>query len=278
MWQRKLGSMSSGLSLGIIGVGNLGGALAEGALEAGAVSRVVAFDIATERLHELRDRIGHGFEIGSAAEAAVAGDIVVVAVKPHVVPGVLKDIRKTLRPGCPLVSVAAGVPINRIERFLPSGWPVIRAMPNLAMLVRESATALSANQFVTPHDLEKVEAVFRAVGTVVRVEEFQMHAVTGLTGSGPAYVSLLIEGLAAGGVKKGLPPPLALELACQLLYGTAKLLSEKDLHPAVLRDQVTTPGGTTIAGLKELEMHSVRGALLAAVEAATERSEELASS
>jgi pyrroline-5-carboxylate reductase len=242
------------------------------------VSRVIGADISTNRLNELKDRIGDSFAIATAAQAARAGDIVVVAVKPHVLPAVLDDLHDVLRPGCPLVSVAAGVQIERIENSLPSEWPVIRAMPNLAMLVRESATALSANRFVTQQDMQTVESVFRAVGTVVQVEESQMHAVTGLTGSGPAYVSLVIEGLAAGGVKKGLQPSLARELACQLLYGTAKLLAEKDLHPAVLRDQVTTPGGTTIAGLKELEMHSVRGALLAAVEAASERSEELAES
>ncbi len=270
--------MSGELTLGIIGVGNLGGALAEGALAAGAVSRVLGADISTKRLKELRDRIGEGFAIASAAQAARTADVVAIAVKPHVLSAVLDDLRDVLRPGCPLVSVAAGVQIERIEKSLPSGWPVIRAMPNLAMLVCESATALSANRFVSKRDMQTVESVFRAVGMVVKVEESQMHAVTGLTGSGPAYVSLLIEGLAAGGVKKGLQPPLARALACQLLYGTAKLIAEKDLHPAVLRDQVTTPGGTTIAGLKELEMHSVRGALLAAVEAASERSEKLAES
>ena len=270
--------MSSGLTLGIIGVGNLGGALAEGALAAGAVSKVMATDISTERLNELKAHIGHRFAFGSPRLVGEASDVVVVAVKPNVVSAVLEEIRDELRPGCPLVSVAAGVQVKRIQDSLRSGWPVIRAMPNLAMLVRESATALCANRFVTQQGRKVVESIFRAVGSVVWVQEPQMHAVTGLTGSGPAYVSLLVEGLAAGGVKKGLQPPLARELACQLLYGTAKLLIKKDLHPACLIDQVTTPGGTTIAGLKELELQSVRGALLAAVEAAAERSEELAQS
>ena len=252
--------------------------MAEGALAAGAVSRVVAFDIAASRLKELKDRAGAGFAIASSPTAACDADMLVVAVKPHVVPAVLRQIGTSLQPGTVVVSVAAGVPIERIEESLPAKWPIIRAMPNLAMLVRESATALTANSFASPKDRHKVASVFQAVGKFVWVEESQMHAVTGLTGSGPAYVSLLIEGLAAGGVKKGLQPPLALELACQLLYGTAKLLAETELHPAVLRDQVTTPAGTTIAGLKELEMHSVRGALLSAVEAASERSEQLAES
>ena len=136
--------MSSGLTLGIIGVGNLGGALAEGALAAGAVSKVVAADISTARLNELKDRIGSRFAVGSAPSIGAASDIVVVAVKPHVVAAVIEEIRDELRPGCPLVSVAAGVQVKRIENSLRSGWPVIRAMPNLAMLVRESATALCA--------------------------------------------------------------------------------------------------------------------------------------
>ena len=275
--RRKLGSMLDGLTLGIIGVGNLGGALAQGALAAGAVSRVVAADISTKRLDELACEIGDSFSVVGAREAAETADILVGAVKPHILPAVLDEVREAVRPGSTFVSVAAGVQIERIEKGLPRKWPVIRAMPNLAMLVRESATALSANRFVTRGQLEMVEAVFRAVGTVVHVEEVQMHAVTGLTGSGPAYVSLLVEGLAAGGVENGLQPPLARELACQLLYGTAKLLTEQGLHPSVLRDQVTTPGGTTIAGLRELELRAVRGALLAAVDAASARSRELAS-
>lgn len=268
--------MTEGLTLGIIGVGNLGGALAEGAFAAGAVSRVVAADLDRRRLDALSDSIGDAFSVAGAAATASRAEIVVVAVKPHVVPSVLEELHDALRPGCVLVSVAAGVPISRLESGLPSRSSVVRAMPNLAMLVRESATAICANPFVTQDQIRMVQSVFQSVGTVIQVEEAQMHAVTGLTGSGPAYVSLLIEGLAAGGVSKGLQPGLARTLACQLLLGTAKLLSEKGLHPADLKDRVTTPAGTTIAGLRELELHRVRGALLAAVEAAAERSEELA--
>ncbi len=268
--------MASGLTLGIIGVGNLGGALAEGALSSGAASRVLAADLAADRLEELSDRIGSCFASASIAAVASTADLVVVAVKPHGLPAVLKESAEALTPGTVVVSVAAGVSLDRIRSALPAGWPVVRAMPNLAMLVRESATALSANQFVTAGQMETVEAVFSSVGTVVHVAEQQMHAVTGLTGSGPAYVSLIVEGLAAGGVKRGLQPALAQALACQLLYGSAKLLIEKGWAPGVLKDQVTTPAGTTIAGLQQLELHAVRGALLAAVEAASERSEELA--
>ncbi len=213
-----------------------------------------------------------------AADTVKASDVLVVAVKPHVLPFVAKDVGASLPSGCVFVSVAAGVPIARIEAELPTRRPVVRAMPNLAMLVGESATALCANDLVSREQMHAVESIFRAVGTVAHVQESQMHAVTGLTGSGPAYVSLLVEGLVAGAVSKGLQPRLARELACQLLCGTAKLLQQKEWHPSELKDMVTTPAGTTIAGLRELELHAVRGGLLAAVEAATERSEELARS
>lgn len=274
--RRTLDAVAQGLTLGIVGVGNLGGALARGALEAGAAERVVAADIARARLAELEARFGGRFAAAGAAEAAAAADLVVAAVKPQVLPAVLEAVRAGLRPGCVFVSVAAGVSLERLAGGLPRGWPVVRAMPNLALLVGESATALCANRHVTREQLRTVEAVFQAVGMVAEVAEPQLHAVTGLAGSGPAYVGLLVEGLAAGGVKRGLPPALARALACQLLYGTAKLLRDCDLHPALLRDRVATPGGTTICGLQELELHAVRGALAAAVEAASVRSEELA--
>jgi len=268
--------MAGQLNLGIIGVGNLGGALAEGALAAGAASRVFAADLDTARLEELAERLGDRFQPRQAGHVAGGSDVVVVAVKPHVVPSVLPDVNRNLRAACPLVSVAAGVTLRTIQASLRPGLPVVRAMPNLAMLVRESATALTANDSVTPEQMRTVESVFKAVGKVYQVSESQMHAVTGLSGSGPAYVGLVVEGLAAGAVQKGLPPKLAMAMACQLLQGSARLLSETGWHPAALKDRVTTPAGTTIAGLRELEIGAVRGALLSAVEAASERSEKLA--
>lgn len=269
--------MRSELTLGIVGVGNLGGALSEGALAAGAVGRIVAQDVSKPRLEELAQRLGDRFTVDGPGNRAADADMLVLAVKPHLISTVIAELGYSLRPGGVLVSVAAGVPIGNIESGLPDGYPVVRAMPNLAMVVGESATALCANPSVTDRHWESVEAVFRSVGTTVRVAESQMHAVTGLSGSGPAYVALLLDGLASGGVKCGLPPDTARALACQLLYGTAKLLRDKDLHPSVLRDQVTTPAGTTIAGLHELEANAVRGALMSAVEAAADRSAELGS-
>ncbi len=264
------------ISLGIIGVGNLGGALAEGALKAGAAGRVFAADVSSERLEELANALDSRFVAGSAEDAAAA-DLVVVAVKPHIAPSVVSRIGAALQPGAVLVSVAAGVPIARIEADLGAGRPVIRAMPNLAMVVGESATALCAGAHVSEEQMELTESIFAAVGSVVRVEEPQMHAVTALSGSGPAYVCLLIEALAAGGVNCGLHPDVAQALACQTLLGASKLVREEGLHPAALKDRVTTPAGTTIAGLHQLELHGVRAALMDAVEAAAQRSLELAS-
>ena len=266
----------TGISLGIIGVGNLGGALAEGALQAGAAERVLAADISSERLQELSAALGGRFTPCSTEEAAAA-DLVVLAVKPHIAPSAAARAGAALQPGAAVVSVAAGVPMANIEAALGAGRPVIRAMPNLAMVVGESATALCANAHVSKEQMALAESIFGAVGSVARVEEPQMHAVTGLSGSGPAYVCLLIEALAAGGVDRGLRPEVAQALACQTLLGAAKLLREKGLHPAALRDRVTTPAGTTIAGLRQLELHGVRAGLMEAVEAAAQRSLELAS-
>ena len=263
------------LTLGIIGVGNLGGALAQGALAAGAVSGVLAADLDSGRLEDLQGRIGDRFRPRELHRVATSSDLVVVAVKPHVVPAVLTQLAPHLTDTSLLVSVAAGVTLETIQAALRPNLPVVRAMPNLAMLVGESATAITANQFVDPAQLRVVESVFSAVGRVYRVSESQMHAVTGLSGSGPAYVGLIVEGLAAGAVQKGLPPQMAMDLACQLLRGSAILLSKRGWHPAELKDRVTTPAGTTIAGLKQLEIAAVRGALLCAVEAASERSEAL---
>ncbi|MCY4594616.1 MAG: pyrroline-5-carboxylate reductase [Bryobacterales bacterium] len=270
--------MAGTLTLGIVGVGNLGGALAEGALAAGAVGRVVGSDVSKERLTELTERLGDQFQSATPQQATASADIVVVAVKPHLVPVVLRQIKGSLPAGSVVVSVAAGVPTAKISPSLPDRWPIVRAMPNLAMVVGASATALCANEHVSEEQLDSIETVFRSVGTTVRVDESMMHVVTGLTGSGPAYVSVLIDGLISGAVKKGLSTDLARELVVQLFYGSAKLLQETDLHPSQLRDRVTTPGGTTIAGLSELEAHAVRSALMSAVEAAAERSEELAQS
>jgi len=270
--------MPQNLKVAVIGAGNLGGALAAGLLRSGLVSseNMVAADRSEERLASLRADHGLARTTADNAEAAEGADVVVIAVKPHIVADALEEIASALAEDQLVVSLAAAVPIRRIEAGLPEEQPVIRAMPNIAMTEGASATALCANEYVTDEQRETALGIFRAVGVAQFVEEAQMHAVTALSGSGPAYAFLLMDGLAAGGVKMGLAPAAAQQLAAQTLLGAAKIALASDLHPGALRDQVTTPGGTTIAGLHELELGGVRAALMSAVEAAAERSFELA--
>ena len=270
--------MSWKAKVAVVGAGNLGGALAAGLLRSGLVSaeNLIAADRSAERLADLRAAHGLTQTTEDNAEAVDGADVVVVAVKPHIVAAALEEIASRLEENQVVISMAAAVPISRLEASLPEEQPVIRAMPNIAMTAGASATALCANEFATEAHREAALKIFGAVGVVEFVEEAQMHAVTALSGSGPAYGFLLLEGLAAGGVKMGLAPATAQRLAAQTLLGAAKMALESDLHPGALRDQVTTPGGTTIAGLHELEIGGVRASLMSAVEAAAERSFELA--
>jgi pyrroline-5-carboxylate reductase len=269
--------MTIDANIAIIGAGNLGSALATGLLDSGALipARLFVSDSSQERLDLLREREA-AYLGGDNAQAAAKADVIVLAVKPPAVTPVLGGIAGGLRPSQVVVSLAAAVPLAAIERELPSRQPAVRAMPNIAMTVHASATALCANEHSDERSRELVQRIFSTVGETLFVDEPQMHAVTGLSGSGPAYVSLMIEGLAAGGVKMGLPVAAARLLAAQTVLGTARLLLQTGAHPAELRDQVTTPGGTTIHGLHALEEQGVRGALMAAVEAATLRSLDLA--
>lgn len=270
--------MSWNAKVSIVGAGNLGGALAAGLLRSGLVSaeNLVAADRSAERLSSLRSTYGLTRTTEDNGKAVEGADVVVVAVKPHIMTAALEEIASRLGEDQLVISMAAAVPLSRIEASLPEDQPVIRAMPNIAMTAGASATTLCANEYATDEHRQAALKIFEAVGVVEFVEEAQMHAVTALSGSGPAYALLLIEGLAAGGVKMGLTPAAAQNLAAQTLLGAAKMALESDLHPGALRDQVTTPGGTTIAGLHELELGGVRASLMSAVEAAAERSFELA--
>lgn len=280
--------MSLDQTVAVLGAGNIGSALISGLLEAKALrpEQLVAADVADSQLEQLSKKHKILVMPRGNREAARQADVVVLAVKPYLVGEVLDEIREVLRPDQVLISVAAGVPVAFLESRLAktedsgtsgpaSKQPIIRAMPNVAMTVHASATALCANEAASEEHRGIAGKIFQPVGTVVWVSEDKMHAVTGLSGSGPAYVYLILEGLTAGGVNMGLPPHVARALAEQTLFGAAKLARESGEHPAALRDRVTTPGGTTIAGLAELERYGVRSALMEAVEAATERSEEL---
>ncbi|GJL63998.1 MAG: pyrroline-5-carboxylate reductase [Nitrospirales bacterium] len=261
-----------------IGAGNMAEALMAGLLQAGAVksANIWATDVSQDRLNDLKKK--YQIQIGiDNAEAVKWATIIILAVKPQVLPHVLKQIKKGLKRTQLLISIAAGVPLSKIIGGLSSSVSVIRAMPNTPCLVQQGATALTTGNTVTQDQLQMSEAIFTASGKVVVVEETLMDAVTGLSGSGPAYVYVMIEALADGGVRMGLPRHIAHTLATQTVLGTANLVSISGEHPGLLKDRVASPGGTTIAGLHELEKGGIRAIFMTAVEAATKRSQELGS-
>ncbi len=261
--------------IAVIGAGNMGSALIGGILKGGVADRehVVATVRTPEHAAELVEKFGIPVTAGGNCEAAANADIVVLAVKPGTLPKVLEEIRPTLGPQQILLSLAAAVPISLIEKLTDRVMPVFRAMPNIPVVVEEGATAVAANAHCTAEQRAEVESIFRAVGVVVFVEEDLMHAVTALSGSGPAYVYMVIEALIAGGLKMGLSREISTRLAEQTVLGAAKLVRETQLHPAILRDQVITPGGVTISAIHELEKHGLRSMLISAIETATHHSE-----
>lgn len=263
------------MRIAVIGAGNMGSALIGGILKVGVADRdhVVATVRTSEHAEELTAKYAIRATAGGNCEAAAAADLIVLAVKPGTLPNVLEEIRPVLRPTQILLSLAASLPISIIEKLTDCGMPVFRAMPNIPVVVEEGATAVSANAHCTAEQRQAVENIFRAVGVVVFVEEELMHAVTALSGSGPAYVYMVIEALIAGGLKMGLSREVSTRLAEQTVLGAAKLVRETMLHPAILRDQVITPGGVTISAIHELEKHGLRSMLISAIETATHHSE-----
>ena len=266
------------MKLAVLGAGNIGGALIAGLLDTGQVSRdairATVLDDAEAAEASARLKIPV-VTTRENAEVVAQSNVVVVCVKPHQVSEVIGGIRDAVGPGHILITIAAAVPLATVEGALGKPAPVFRVMPNLAMTVRESATAISANSVATEEQRALVEEIFQTVGTVAFIPETMMHAVTALAGSGPAFVCTVLEGLISGAVKVGLPHAVATAMAEQMVLGTAKRLRADGTPPAVLRDQVTTPGGTTIAGLHELEKGGLRASLMSAVEAATKRSQEI---
>ncbi len=262
--------------IAFIGAGNMAGALIRGLLRS---SRCAAADIrACEPDDARREAVCSEFGIGvvrDSSELLDWAEVIVLAVKPQVLPGVLVGMEAERLAAKLWVSVAAGVPCDVIESLLPESTAVVRAMPNTPALVQAGATAIAKGTHATDEDLAWARELFLAVGRVVAVEERLLDVVTGLSGSGPAYVLLVIEALADGAVKMGLPKPQALELAASTVLGAAALLLETGEHPGKLKDQVTSPGGTTIAGLAALERAGVRAGLMDAVESATRRATEL---
>jgi pyrroline-5-carboxylate reductase len=263
-------------TIGFVGAGNMAGALIKGMLHSGTVKpeQIVASDVREERLAELAKE--HGIRTTKDnAELASKCDVVVLAVKPQVIDKVMTPIAAAIRHDALVVSIAAGVPIESIEARLPSGVRVVRTMPNTAAMALAGATAIAPGTHASDADIAIARRLFEAVGRVVVLDESLLDAVTGLSGSGPAYVMLMIEALADGGVKVGLHRETALLLAAQTVFGSAKLLLETGEHPGRLKDMVTSPGGTAIAGLHTLEAGGLRTTLIDAVENATRRAAEL---
>lgn len=254
----------------------MGSALISGFVNRALISPedIIASDSVQSQLDALSSRF-HIRTTRDNREVVTAARVVVLAVKPAVVKSVLEEISALVTPNHLLISVAAGVSSAYLESNLPEGTPVIRAMPNLPALIGEGITALALGRFADKKEREIAEELFSAVGKVIVVSEENMNAVTGLSGCGPAYVAMIVEALADGGVKMGLPRRVAEELAVQTLIGTARMLQSGVDHPGQLKDRVCSPGGSTIAGVHVLEKGGLRGLLMSAVEAATLRAGEL---
>jgi pyrroline-5-carboxylate reductase len=262
--------------IGFLGAGNMAAALIKGLLHGKVVPAegIVASDVKGDRLEHLH--ASHGIRTTTDNHALLReSDVVVLAVKPQVIDRVLTEVGADVTADQLVVSVAAGVPIDALEGRLPRGSHVVRAMPNTPATVQAGATAIAAGSHANEGDLRVARELFEAVGRVVVLDESLLDAVTGLSGSGPAYVMLIIEALADGGVKVGLHRDTALLLAAQTVFGSAQLLLETGEHPGRLKDMVTSPGGTAIAGLHTLESGGLRRTLIDAVEAATKRAGEL---
>ena len=269
-------SNSGGMhTLGLIGGGRMAEALISGVLTARLFEpeQICVADPDVTRQDHLKRH--YRVRVGLVNDEVVrASDIVMLAVKPQVLADVLRGVGTGIGHRL-VVSVAAGVPIGRLQEFLGSQTSIIRAMPNTPAMVGAGMTALAVGPGVGPEAVARVQQIFNAVGKVVVLEERLMDAVTGLSGSGPAYIFLAIEAMADGGVKMGLPRETASMLAAQTVLGAARMVLESGQHPARLKDQVASPGGTTIAGLHRLEQGGLRAVLMDAVEAATRRSQEL---
>jgi len=259
----------------ILGAGVMGETLLSGLIRAGRpVSDLLVGEKRPERARELEER--YGVSVVSNLDATKGADTLALVVKPQDMGGLLDEIGSSVRPGQLVVSLAAGITTAFLESRLPDGVPVVRVMPNTPALVDEGMAAISPGSHCDDDHLTIAEELLGSTGRVLRVPETQMDAVTAISGTGPAYVFFVVESMIEAGVHLGLPRATATELVVQTLVGSGKMLRETGTHPVVLREQVTSPGGTTAAALRELEIHKVRAAFLAAMEAARDRSAQLA--
>jgi pyrroline-5-carboxylate reductase len=261
-------------TLAIFGGGKIGEALISGLLRKDRTpAEVVVCEKHPQRAAYLHET--YGVKALSVDEAAAAAQLILIAVKPQDIDSLLAELAPSVHDGHLVVSVAAGIPTARIEAAMPPGTPVVRVMPNTPALVDEAMSALSAGAHAGEEHMAAAESVLGSVGKVMRVPESQLDAVTALSGSGPAYFFFLVEAMIDAGILLGLPRSVAAELIVQSAVGASIMLRDSGEHPVQLREAVTSPGGTTIAAIRELERHGVRSALISAIEAARDRSAEL---
>jgi pyrroline-5-carboxylate reductase len=269
--ERKIGNRKK---IGVIGAGAMGSALLCGFLQAGLVEPgdITVSDVKKNNTEILKEQ----YHVNAAdnLETAQSSEVVILAVKPDQIKAVMTDIAPLITPDHLIISVAAGVKISFLEKHLPSGTAVVRVMPNVLALVGEGISALVMGSSTDEDDQQTAEELFSTVGRVIIIQEKDIDAVTGVSGCGPAYMAIMLEALADGGVKMGLNRQVALELAAQTMIGTGRMILGGE-HPAVLKDKVCSPGGSTISGVHILENGGLRGVLLSAVEAAAKRSGEL---
>ncbi|MBX2819782.1 MAG: pyrroline-5-carboxylate reductase [Rhodothermaceae bacterium] len=263
--------------IAIVGAGNIGRALIGGLLKGHDIdpANIRASRRSESALANLGEQFP-GIRTTTDNQEAVRGaTIIVLAVKPQVVLEIISEIKRVVTENTLVISVLAGITTDTLHSKFELNLPVVRTMPNTPALVDEGATAMCKGTHANDSNLEVARAVFEAVGTVEVVPEYLMDAITGLSGSGPAYIYMIIEALTDAGVKQGIPRTTAARLAAQTVFGAAKLVIDTQKHPAILRDEVTTPGGTTISAIAELESHGLRTMLINAVATATARSKEL---
>jgi pyrroline-5-carboxylate reductase len=261
--------------IAILGAGKMGEALASGLLRAGVVSpgEIVAAARRPDRAQQLRD--SYGIDVRPASQAAAKAQTLVIAVKPQDMDALLAEISPVVTADQLVISVAAGITTAFIGRRLGADVPVVRVMSNTPVLVDEAMSVISPGPHATEEHLRRAEELLRPVGKVLRIPESQQDAATALSGSGPAYVYFLVEAMVDAGILLGMPRQTALEMVKQAVYGAATMLRDSGEHPVLLREAVTSPGGTTINAIRELERHGVRAAVLAAIEAARDRGREL---
>ena len=263
--------------IAIIGTGNMGDALVSGLIGSGSAKpkNIICSDVSKEKLDQIKSR----YKVRTTAsnlKAASEANVIIYAVKPQLMASVLLETASKLDLSKLVISIAAGVPLAAMESCIEKDLRLIRVMPNIAAAVKEAATVIAAGAHATKEDVKLALEIFNSIGTCIYLKEnYLMDAVTGLSGSGPAYIFLIVDALADAGVKMGLSRQESLFLAAQTVLGAAKLLIETQEHPGQLKDKVTSPGGTAIAGLATLESGGLRTTLINAVEAATNRSKEL---